>query len=254
MPEPEVRLGKYLYCIIRSSESKVYANRGVGERGDPVHTIQYQDLAAIVSDSPIVEYDSSRRNMMAHTKVLEEVMGDGTILPVRFGMVAPSADAVQTMLQTRYKELVGMLGEIDGRVELGLKAFWFEDVTFREIVEEHAPIRQLRDSLMGRSPEETYYDRIQLGEMVEAAMSKKRDEDAQTILNYLEPLTELTCRNKTITDRMVLNAAFLVKRANENAFDLAVQQLDTVMGKRMVFKYVGSAPPYNFVNLVIHWK
>jgi len=52
---------------------------------------------------------------------------------------------------------------------------------------------------------------------------------------------------------MVLNAAFLVERVHEPEFDQAVQKLDAEMGKRLIFKYVGSAPPYNFVNILIHW-
>jgi len=33
-----------------------------------------------------------------------------------------------------------------------------------------------------------------------------------------------------------------------------VQQLDAELGQRLMFKYVGSAPPYNFVKLVMHWQ
>ena len=29
--------------------------------------------------------------------------------------------------------------------------------------------------------------------------------------------------------------------------------LDAELGQRMLFKYIGSAPPYNFVNIVIRW-
>jgi hypothetical protein len=53
---------------------------------------------------------------------------------------------------------------------------------------------------------------------------------------------------------MVLNAAFLVNRDREAEFDQAVQQLDAEMGHRMIFKYVGLAPPYNFVNILLRWE
>jgi hypothetical protein len=72
----------------------------------------------------------------------------------------------------------------------------------------------------------------------------------------MSALTPLACEtriNPTITERMVLNAALLVERAREPEVDRAVQQLDAELGKRLIFKYVGSAPPYNFVNLVIRW-
>ena len=254
MPDLETPIGEYLYCIIRCSEPRQFTNRGIGERGDVVHTLHFMTLAAVVSESPVIEYDSSRRNMMAHTVVLEEVMREFTVLPVRFGTVAPRSKAVEEqVLKRRYGELNGLIEEMEGRVELGLKAIWYEEVIFRDIVEENQAIRRLRDSLTGRTAEETYYDRIRLGEMVEAEMDKKRDEEAERILQRLRPLVYKTRANKVITDRMVLNAAFLVDKDHEAEFDQTVQQLDAELGKRLMFKYVGPVPPYNFVNVVVHW-
>lgn len=250
--EPEQ--GKYFYCIIRCPEPREFTTRGIGEQGAVVHTINYNDLAAVVSDSPVIEYDNSRRNMLAHTAVLEEVMREHTILPVRFGMVAPSAQSVrEQMLRRRYDELDRMLNKMEGRVELGLKAFWYEETVYREIVASSPPIQQLRNTLVGRPVEETYYERIKLGELVEAAMNARRAEDASHIMSALEPLACETRTNSIITERMVLNAALLVERDREQEVDRIVQQLDAELGQRLIFKYVGSAPPYNFVNLVIRW-
>ncbi len=255
MHEPETPIGKYLYCTIRCSEPRQFSSLGIGERGDVVHTVHYDDLAVVASDSPVVQYESRRRNMMAHTKVLEEAMEEFTILPIRFGTVAPTPEAVtEKLLKPRYDELVQLLDDMEGRVELGLKAFWYEEVIFNEVVEENPPISRLRDSLVGRTPEETYYERIQLGEMIEEAMTKKREEDADKILSHLAPLAQQTQTNEIITDRMVLNAAFLVDEGREPEFDEVVQTLDDEMEQRMMFKYVGSVPPYNFVNITVYWN
>ena len=254
MPKPEIRFGKYLYCIIHTPETLQISNLGIGERGDKVHTIDYMNMSAVVSDTPIQEYEESRRNMMAHTLVLEEVMRQCTILPVRFGTVAPSADAVlEQVLKRRFGGLISTFEEVENRIELGVKAFWYEGVIFQEIVEQNPTIRSLRDSLKTRKAEETFYERIRLGEMIEAAMEKKRDEDSEIILEKLRPLVCKSRVNKVITDKMVLNAAFLVDRLREPEFDEAMRILDAEMQKRVMFKYVGPVPPYNFVNIVIHW-
>jgi hypothetical protein len=244
-----------MYCIIRCPQPRQFTTRGIGERGDVVHTVHFMDLAAVVSDSPVVEYEPSRRNMMAHTLVLEEVMQGFAILPVRFGTVAPGAEAIQEkVLKRRLGEFHGLLNELEDRVELGLKAFWYEQGIFQEIVEENATIRRLRDALTDRPAEETYHQRIRLGEMIEAAMWKKRDEDAEKILARLRPLVRETRDSKILTDRMVLNVAFLVDRSRQPALDEAVRRLDEEMGHRLVFKYVGPVPPYNFVNIVVSWE
>ncbi|MCJ7620596.1 MAG: GvpL/GvpF family gas vesicle protein [Anaerolineae bacterium] len=254
MPETQPHMGKYIYCIVRAGEPRQFSALGIGERGDIVHTVHFENLAAVVSDSPVVEYENSRRNMMAHTLVLEEVMKGLTILPVRFSTVAPSARTIEEqVLKRRFGELNGLLNEMDGRVEMGLKAIWYEAIVFEEIVREDSTIQRLRDKLIGRPAEETYYERIRLGEMIDSAMWKKRDQEAERILDRLCPLAGRTETNKVITDRMVLNAAFLIDRKREVEFDRAVEQLDADMGKRLMFKYVGPVPPYNFVNIVVYW-
>ena len=255
MTERGTTAGPYMYCIIRCPEPRQFATRGIGERGDVVHTVHFDDLAAVVSDSPVAEYESNRRNMMAHTLVLEEVLQGWEMLPVRFGTVAPHAEAIrEKVLKRRYGEFHGLLQEMAGRIELGLKAFWYEQTIFQEIVAENAGIRGLRDALAGRPPEASYYQRMQLGELVEQAMWKKRAQDAERILSALRPLAYRIQDGKVITDRMVLSVAFLIDRARQQAFDEAVRKLDQEMGGRLTFRYVGPVPPYNFVSIAVSWQ
>ena len=53
---------------------------------------------------------------------------------------------------------------------------------------------------------------------------------------------------------MVVNAAFLVDKSRVPEFDQAVNKLDEQLGKRIALKYVGPAPPYNFVNIIVNWQ
>ncbi len=251
----ESDVAQYLYCIIRSREPRTFETLGMGERGDVVHTINFEDLAVVTSDSPHERYDNTRRNMMAHMRVLDEVMSDFTLLPIRFDSVAPRPQAVrEQLLKARYRELCTLLDEMKDRIEIGLKAFWYEDVIFREIVQDNPTIRRLRDGLEGRSLEETYYDRIQLGELVESALGARRTEDAENLLARLRPLAEKVQVNPTIADHMVTNAALLITRAREPAFDAAVRALDAEMGRRLLIKCVGPVAPYNFVNVTMRWR
>jgi hypothetical protein len=253
--EVEPAEGRYLYAIVACPEEHEFKTRGIGERGDTVRTIVYRRLAAAVSASPVIEYESSRRNMMAHTVVLEEIMADYDILPVRFGTIATGdAAIIERLLALRYEEFVSLLEGMRGRIELGLKAFWHEGVAFEEVVRENDKVRKLRASLQGRPLEETYYERIALGEAVEKALNLIRARDEEAILSRLRPFSHKTRSNKIISDRMVLNAAFLVDRASSAAMDEAVKQLDAEFGDRLLFKYVGPVPPYNFVNIVVNWE
>src|SRR5215510_5482539 len=254
MKDTEQAEGQYLYAIIACTEPREFATRGIGERGDVVHTVSYRRLAAVVSNSPIVEYENSRRNMMAHTRVLEEVMERFDLLPVRFGTVAPGPGSVMTrLLAPRYQEFTEQLEQMRDRIELGLKAFWYEGTAFAELVRDSETIRRMRDALDGRSPVETYYERIRLGEEVESALAQKRTRDEEAILARIRPLVHKTRTNKIVSDRMVVNAAFLVDRRNGPQVDDAVRRLDEEFSDRLMFKYVGPVPPYNFVNIVVDW-
>jgi hypothetical protein len=89
--------------------------------------------------------------------------------------------------------------------------------------------------------------------MVENAMGEKREDDAGRILNCLTPISCRSRVNAPLGKQMIVNAAFLVEKAREGEFDGAVQQLDREMGERMVLRYVGAVPPYNFVNIIVNW-
>ena len=98
-----------------------------------MHLVNYRRLGAIVSSSPNIEYENSRRNMMAHTLVLEEIMKEFDLLPVRFGTIAPDADTIkERLLAARYQELTELLEQMRDRMELGLKAFWYDGAAIAE--------------------------------------------------------------------------------------------------------------------------
>lgn len=262
-------MGKYLYCIIGCPQERTFDVAAIGDdqgraecsggsgMNNAVHTVCYDGLAAVVSDSPAARYETTRKHMMAHEMVLERVMQEFTLLPVRFGTVTESASPVEDvrrLLRDRFQEFGAMLEDMEGRVELGLKALWRDEkAVFAEILAENADMRRLRDSLARKPPQAVRFDGIALGRMVKEALERKRGQEAAQILSPLRPLAEGMRENDTLVDRMVVNAAFLVHRGLVPDFDRAISELDRARGGRMGFKYVGPTPPYNFVNIVVNW-
>ena len=251
-------MGKYLYCIIPCSDNRTFDADVIGNGGGVVHTVPHNGLAAVVSDSPVTQYESTRRNMMAHEKAIERVMKEFTLLPVRFGTITDSPSPIQDiqkLLGSRFEEFQKLLKDMEDKVELGLKAFWRDEkAIFEEIVAENADIRRLRNSLSGKSPEATHFDRVRLGEMVKEALNRKRAKEAAKILLPLRRIAHSVRENEALGDRMVVNAAFLVNKSKEPEFDDAVSRLEEQFSERVAFKYIGLAPPYNFVNIVVDWK
>jgi len=250
----------YLYCLTRSDDENPFnlAVKGIGGRGDDVYNVSFLDLAFAVSDSPLEEYETTRANTMSHQLVCEEVMKEGhTVVPVRFETIAKTTNStaeekITALLRRRYGELHEVLREMEQKDEQGLKVFWKKELLFQDLVRENREVRLMRDRLS--THRHSHYDRIELGTLINEAIEAKRDVDARELARALSPLAERYETNKILMDMMVLNAAFLVHRSRVEEFDRQVSELDAKYGDRMMFKYVGPVPPFNFVELVIHWE
>ncbi len=243
--------GKYIYCIIELNKPQSFGPLGIGGRGDELHTIYFQNIAAVVSNSPIIKYSISRENMLAHEKAIEEVMKKHTVLPVRFVTIAKDEEKVKKILEKEYDRFIDLLENMKGKKELGLKAIFKEDVIYKEILEKYRDIKILKDRLAVLPLEKTYYQQIEIGKMVEAALQKEKEIYKKDILNTLSPLAVEVKTNNTYGERMIIDAAFLVEKNKEKWFDQKVNEVSDKCDDKIKFKYVGTVPPFNFVNLVI---
>jgi len=249
-----MEFGKYIYCIIDADKKVNFGLLGIGEDKPQVTTVNYKDIAAVVSTAPIKKYRVSRENSITHEHVVEKVMEYYTVLPVRFGTVAKDEQLIQVLLEKRYLEFKKTLAEMKRKVELGVKVIWREEVIFEEILSENEEIRTIRDEIMKSSlpPDQTHWQRARVGEMVEAAMTRKREEEAGEVLRRLQPYCVDYRENRVLLDRMILNASFLVDESQEADFDQQVEALDKEQEHRLIIKYVGPVAPHNFVDIVIN--
>ena len=246
--------GKYIYCIIESNEGRNYGGIGIGGRGDIVSTIGYEDISAVISNTPMTKYVIDRENMTTHERVIEEAMKDYTVLPVRFCTIASNAEELRSLLRKRYSELKGLLRDMDNKVEMGLKVLWKDmNQIFKEIVEDNKEVKNLKKKSVNKSPKANNKAKVALGKAVKVALDKKKADEAWRILNKFKRTYVDVKENDLFGDNMVLNAAFLIDRIREKEFDFLVEDLVNEHDGRMVFKYVGPAPPFNFVNIVVKW-
>lgn len=249
----------YVYCVSDAGSfdngGPSLATPGIGGPDAVVRVIKEGDLAAVVSDAPAEGYDVSRENLLAHHRVLEEAMAHADILPVAFGTVAvDDAEVREKLLSREHDQLHANLDYIRGCVELTLRVFWDRQRLFDEIVAEDDEVRGLRDSIAGHPEAATYFDRIRLGELTEAAINAKREVEADAILAELAPLAVDTVLNPILSDTMLLNAAFLVERSRVPEFDAAVEAVGASRGERLRFQYAGPLPPFNFVDISVSWE
>ncbi|HLG69417.1 MAG TPA: GvpL/GvpF family gas vesicle protein [Chloroflexota bacterium] len=240
--------GKYVYCIIEESSPKAFGRIGIGGRGDEVYTIHHGNLAAVVSDTPLVVYDPTRENALRHEQVNETVMNDYTVIPMSFGTVFKRTDDVIEFIKGTSDALMDVLQKMRDKIELGLKVNWDREAIIREIEEENEEISRLKEEI-NRTSSSTYFARMQLGRLVEQALTTRADNFVAEVYDHLRDTAVASRAGKPIGDKMILNAAFLVEREKAEEFDSRVQEIAKKYEGRLSFRYTGPWPPYNFVNI-----
>jgi hypothetical protein len=247
--------GRYLYCIIEEQQPKTFGPLGIGGRGDELVSVPYDGLACVVSSSPMVKYPVMRDNTMAHYRAIERVMEEYAVLPVRFSTLAESdEEIIEKLLKPRHDEFKGLLRLISGKESIEVRASWADmDAVFQELVQESDSLQALRARVAARPTAATYYDRIEIGKIVQAMLKEKRSATATQILVALNPHACEVRDNseKLYADQSICYLAFLVENEKTSAFDQAVGKLRAAFGGRVKWKINRNVPPCDFVTVVI---
>jgi len=246
--------GKYIYCIIATSQERNLGPIGIGGRADDVLTIGYEDLSMVVSSHPIAKFAVNSDNMLAHQRVIEEVMKEfDSVLPVRFGTIASNADEIRNLLSRRYREFKSALRDMDHKIELGVKGIWKNmPVIFKEIVDENKAIKRTKEDIQNDKNKKNIEAKMEVGKMVENVLEKKKKKEAEKIVEAFRRTAFDYKLNKTVGDEMFVNAAFLVDKGREKEFDNIMGDLGEEHKERVKFMYTGPLPVFNFVNIVIY--
>jgi hypothetical protein len=239
--------GKYVYCIITSDKPLRFGEIGIGAEPPEVYTIHYKNLAAVVSDAPLEVLDSTRENVLAHERVNETVMHDHTVIPMSFGTIFKTHDDIIELLRSAFDAFGDVLNKMQNKLEFGLKVLWDPDQAVKEVESEDEDIAKLKKEISAQKGP-TYFARMQYGRLVDAALQARSERYVAKILNELRDVSVASRINKPIGDKMIMNAAFLISRNQEQAFDRKIKEIAGRLDQ-LTFKYTGPWPPYNFVNI-----
>jgi hypothetical protein len=235
----------HLYGFISSGAAIPSDLRGVGEQRIDVET--HERAAALVSGFSGDAARGTRDDLLAHAHALERLAESTTVLPMQFGVVFDDAEQLRSrVLEPSHDLLVDLLDRFDGTVEMMVKAFYFEEKVYAEIVGDNPKIARLRESTRDVSEAASYYDRIALGELVQQALEQKKATDGSTIVDGLAVHAIEVKPAEPAVHMMAAQASFLVVRENLTPFLEAVEQLQDRLGDAMRIKVVGPLPPYTF--------
>jgi hypothetical protein len=175
------------------------------------------------------------------------------VVPVRFGTIAANADEIRGLLDRRHNEFLSLLRYVEHKIELNVKGIWRKmSEIYVEIVRANPAIKERKEKILKQGGAQNIKDKYEVGMLVEKALLKKKEEEANTIVNLFRKTATEVKLNKTSGDEMFVNAAFLVDRGREKEFDNLLDEVDKRYHNRMLFKYTGPLPAYNFVNVMLN--
>lgn len=246
--------GKYLYGIIEADRQENFGPLGIGERRDEVTTIRFKDLAAVVSDFPIVEFDRFQEEKLkglvaAHQRVNEAVLKTHSIVPMKFGNLADDGEAVKRILERTYIQLKAALSRIKDKVELVVQAFWNKQDLIQEIANTDEKLISLKKHLFANPSGNDLMAKLELGKALHEAVTAREKDYWKDLCQSLGNGGGDFVAGKLLGEEMIFNGSFLVERKRESDFDQKVQQLATRYNGKLNFKYIGPLPPYSFANL-----
>ena len=237
-------MSTYVYGFTHAAHPLVVDDlAGVGSQR--LRVLSSSGLAAVVSDAP-EGLRAKRRDLEAHGAVLEALGAAGTVLPMRFGTVAPRDVAVVTELEAnapRYRQLLSQLARC---VELNVKAVHREDAVLSELLERDRVLGERNQALRARGGG-TYEDKVEFGEAVAAALAERRTQDAAVVVAALRPYASKVSVGPAV-DGSFVNVSFLVADVDRTRFDASVSELGRELSGIADVHCYGPLPPYSFVG------
>lgn len=248
----------YVYCISCQPPDL----SGLGR--EKVYSITEQELYAIVSRVDEEEFSEIglRKNLRQldwikikageHERIIEAIMRQVCVIPLKFGIVFNTEDNLRTMLREQAENFLRILKNLAGKEEWGVKIFC-DTEGLKEIIgqEESAqPQHNQEEATCGRA----YFLRKKKETLLIESLNKRVNEYAQQSFELLRKNTIAACLNnllpKEVTERkddMILNAVFLIEQGRVVEFTQEAKELQAkYKGRGLSFVCTGPWPPYNF--------
>jgi len=240
----------YLYGVIPAGAANSFGP--VGLDGGDVRTVSDGGIGIVASNAARIPFaevapEKTLQYLAQHQRVLERVMLDSPVIPLKFGTYADDDGQVLEILRAGRNELAGALEKYADKVEVDLAAFW-ADLKFvlAEIARDEAVISA--KAQIGNQAQATTAQRVRLGQLVKELLDQKNKAIAERLLVTLRIKWQNIVVNPARDDAAVLNAAVLLDRAEEGEFDQILEQLDRCYDSRINFRRVGPLPPYSFAT------
>lgn len=241
--------GWYIYGILPGDVESAGEAQGVGDPPGKVEIVRHGDIAALVSELETNRALGTPEDLLAHQRLLDAASAEAPVLPLRFGAVVSTREAVtDELLGPHHDEFSAALGELEGCAQFVVHGRYDEQAVLHEVLTENRQAARLREEIQSAGdPDATREQRIRLGEIISQAVSAKREADTQTAADALAPHCLSTSAREPGHELDAVNLALLAKTASQGDIEQAVSQLARDWQGRTNLRLLGPMAPYDFV-------
>jgi hypothetical protein len=221
----------WLYGICERPDMPPPRRRGLAQA--PVDGIREGELLAVISRHSHPPGDPALDALWVHERVVERIMADRTVLPMRFGTKLPDEEAVRDVLATRQQEFLVALARVRGRVEVGIRAMQALDT--EPTSNNSRPEPSMPVATSGR-------------EYLEAKLRDGRrvEREAAALHEPLASLAVAVSRQSARAPAELLRASYLIETPVLARFQATVERLQRTH-PGVAILCTGPWPPYSFV-------
>ena len=243
------QVGVYVYGILPGDIEVESGAEGVGDPPGEIRVVRHRDLAALVSDVHLDRPLGRAEDLFAHEELLDATAADVAVLPLRFGAVLTSDDAVaEELLGEHYDEFTSALKQLEGHAEYVVQGRYVEQAILSEVLSEQPEAAQLNESIRGADPDVTRDERMQLGEMINNAIEAKRQADTEALGDALSGLVTASVVRPPSSELDAAYVALLVETGKADKLQQAVDRIAEQWQGRIEVRLIGPLAAYDFVG------
>lgn len=210
----DVRMQKgiYVYGILPGDIEVAEDTPGVGEHAGPLRDIHFDGLAALISDADTSGRQGSPEDLKTYREILDAIAAEVPVVPLRFGTILTSEDAVtEELLGARHDEFTAALEQLEGRAEFQVRGRYVTEAAI-EVV------------------------------------TAWREQDTRALRDAMEGVCAASVARQPAGELDAVNVAFLVDADEEREMERVVEELASEWEGRIELQLLGPMAAYDFTG------
>jgi len=246
---------KLVYAIFTTKDQQNQVNgvmneiKGISET--KLYALSFRDIWMAVSDFAPSKFRITKEIAIDYARVIEELAQNFDLLPVRFGTLLKSDEALSKLMMDHYNSITANLAKVKNKNEFGLKIIW----------DYEKGCEKIQKTIDSEEFSESRYFTKKTANTAYLLEKVKKHRLEEAILKYIEYLIEEINNNilqinpeckfkKMLTQNIILDGVFLVLKKQTGEFTEAIEELRRKHND-LHFLLTGPWPPYSFVEILI---